>query len=137
MSRSAPVTVRLRPPLLTLVADRAARSRRSRSEIIEELVDLGLRTLRHPGITFVEGPSGLRAHVPGTGLDVWEIVRVHRAHRKSERAVLRHLPTLTRRQFRVALAYAREFPQEIEAWLRDLDRPLETWQHEAGPAFEA
>lgn len=127
---SSPVTSRLDSELLEAVQARADRNRRSRSDTIAELVQIGLDVLRYPGITFVAGPAGIRAHAAGTGLDVWEIVAVHRAHGGKEKAVLRHLPQLTQRQLRIALAYYHDRHAEIEAILREQARSPEEWQRE-------
>jgi uncharacterized protein (DUF433 family) len=127
---AAPVTSRVDPTVLKAVEVRAARTRRSRSDTIAELIRLGLDVLRFPGITFVDGPAGIRAHVAGTGLDVWEIVMVHRAHKGEEKAVLQHLPQLSRRQLRTALSYSREHKQEIDTILAEQAKAPEEWSHE-------
>ncbi len=127
---SIPVTARLDPNLLKAVRTRAGRTRRSRSDTIAELVRVGLEVLRYPGVTFVEGPAGLRAHVAGSGLDVWEIVMVHRAHGGKEEATLRHLPQLSRRQLKTALAYYEDHRQEIDGILAEQARSPEEWSRE-------
>lgn len=124
---SSPVTFRLDADLLKLVRARATRVRRSRSDTIAELIRVGLNVLRHPGVTFVEGPAGLRAHVAGSGLDIWEVVMIHRAHRGKQDAILKHLPQLSRRQLRIALAYYDDHRQEIDALLADQARTPEEW----------
>lgn len=69
-----PVSVRFRrPDVATRLKQEADAERRSTSALIEELVDEGLRSRRHPHIIFRDGPSGRRAAVAG-GPDVWEIV---------------------------------------------------------------
>lgn len=127
---SAPVTTRLPSDLVRAVQAKAARARRSRSDMIAELIRLGLDVLRYPGITFVEGPAGLRAHVAGSGLDVWEVVMVHRAHKGVEEAILKHLRQLSRRQLKTALAYYQDHRQEIGAILAEQARAPEEWGHE-------
>ncbi len=127
---SVPVTTRLDPALLKAVQARTVRSRRTRSDTIAELVRLGLDVLRYPGITFVEGPAGLRAHVAGSGLDVWEVVMIHRAHKGKEEAILKHLPQLSRRQLKTALAYYQDHRLEIEAVLAEQARVPEEWSRE-------
>jgi len=47
--------------------------RRSTSALIEELVDEGLRSRRHPLIAFRSGATGRRAVLAG-GADVWEVI---------------------------------------------------------------
>ncbi len=127
---AVPVTIRLRAELIKAVQGKATRTRRSRSDLMAELIRLGLDVLRYPGITFVEGPAGLRAHVAGSGLDVWEIVMVHRAHRGTEEATLKHLRQLSRRQLKTALAYFQDHRQEIDAILADHARAPEEWGRE-------
>ena len=53
--------------------EEAAALDRSASALAEELIDEGLRTRRHPFITFRDGPTGRRAALVG-GPDVWEVV---------------------------------------------------------------
>jgi len=125
-----PVTARIAADLLKAVQARATRTRRSRSDTIAELVRLGLDVLRYPGITFVEGPAGLRAHVAGSGLDVWEVVMVHQAHKGNEDATRRHLPQLSRGQLRTALAYYENHKQEVELILTEQARAPEAWRRE-------
>jgi uncharacterized protein (DUF433 family) len=86
--------------------------------------------LRFPGITFVTGPAGLRAHLAGTGLDVWEIVAAHRAHAGSDAAVLERLPQLSERQLRLALAYYRDRQEEIDSILREQAQSPDEWRRE-------
>lgn len=127
---STPVTIRLGLDLVRAVQSRATRSRRSRSDVIAELVRLGLDVLRYPGITFVEGPAGLRAHVAGSGLDVWEVVMVHRAYKGAEKATLKHLPQLSRRQLKTVLAYYTDHRQEVDAILAEQGRTPQEWGRE-------
>lgn len=127
---TTPVTARLNPELLKSVEARAARTRRSRSDQIAELIRLGLDVLRFPGITFVEGPAGLRAHVAGSGLDVWELVEIYRAHSGDEKAILQSFPHLTRRQLKTALAYYKDHKQEIDAILAEQAKAPEEWDIE-------
>lgn len=126
------VTIRMADDLVKAVEARARRMRRSRSDVTEELVRIGLAVLRYPGITFVDGPAGLRAHVAGTGLDVWEVAMVQRALRGEEEAILARLPQLSRRQLRTALAYVRDHAEEVDAILRDHERSPEAWSAETG-----
>lgn len=127
---SVPVTTRLDSDLLKAVQARAARRRRSRSDMLAELIRLALDVLRYPGVTFVEGPAGLRAHVAGSGLDVWEVVMVNRAHKGEGVAILKHLPQLSRRQLTTALAYHRDHRQEIDAILSEQARAPAEWDRE-------
>lgn len=124
------MTTRLGSDLVKAVQAKATRARRSRSDMIAELIRLGLDVLRYPGITFVEGPAGLRAHVAGSGLDVWEVVMVHRGHKGAAEATLKHLRQISRRQLKTALAYYQDHRHEIDAILADQTRAPEEWGRE-------
>ena len=95
----------------------AAALDRSPSALAEELIDEGLRTRRHPLVTFRNGPTGRRAALVG-GPDLWEVVtgliegdvppgeQVHRAV---------EVFGLRRHQVDAVLAYYAEFTDEIDA----------------------
>ena len=75
-----------------------------------------LRMQRFPGIVFVEGPAGRRAHLVGTGLDVWEVIGLLREYRTV--AKLREgFPRLSPMAIQVARAYAEAYPDEINTLL--------------------
>lgn len=73
---------------------------------------------RAPGIVFVDGPSGCRAVVDGTGLDVWEIIATFRETGDDGEALRRRYAWLTEPQIHAALSYYEIYPQEIEARLQ-------------------
>ena len=73
---------------------------------------------RCPGIIFTDGPSGRRATVAGTGIDVWEVVRAFRACSEDPRALERALPQLSAPQIQAALYYYRLHSDEIDERLR-------------------
>ena len=55
------------------------------SEVATSLLREAVRMRRVPGIVFIDGPSGRRAAIGGTGLDVWEVISTHkRLSEKSE-----------------------------------------------------
>lgn len=70
------------------------------------------RAETHPGIVFRSGPAGRRAGL-AAGPDVWEICWVAGQIGDGDQ-VAEHL-SLTPDQVAVALRYAAEFPEEIEA----------------------
>lgn len=82
-----------------------------------ELLEEGIRMRRVPGIAFAEGPSGRRAILAGTGLDVWEIIATWRAAACSDTVLRQSYPWLTEYQLRAALAYYELYPTEIDARL--------------------
>jgi uncharacterized protein (DUF433 family) len=76
-----------------------------------------LKMRRVPGIVMVDGPTGRRAVVAGSGLDVWEVIAAWQACGHDEAQLDRHYPWLTEPQLRAALAYYQLYPEEIEARL--------------------
>src|SRR6266536_2471098 len=89
---------------------------------------------RVPGVSFMDGPAGRRAHVDGTGLDVWEIVRDFIASGYSEAAALRGLDWITLAHLHTALRYYAAFPDEIDDRLRSEEEFTREWlkQYVAG-----
>jgi uncharacterized protein (DUF433 family) len=88
------------------------------------MLDESLRMRRYPGISFVEGPAGRRAHLAGTGLDVWEVIELLREY-GSAAALREHFPRLPSIAIQVAEAYAREYGDDIDAFLEANARPPE------------
>jgi uncharacterized protein (DUF433 family) len=48
------------------------------SAVVRDLLEEALRMRRCPGIVFVDGPTGRRPVLAGTGLEVWEVVKAYR-----------------------------------------------------------
>lgn len=114
MSKTTPFSVRLSPEVLREVRALAQQSQRSTSYIVATLIEEGLRQRRCPGIVFTDGPTGRRATVAGTGIDVWEVIRLYKAYGEDLEGLTRALPHLSRRQLEAALYYFRCYPEEIE-----------------------
>ena len=81
---------------------------------------------RFRGIGFVDGPTGRRANVSETGLDVWEIIATWKAEGRDEEGLRLAYHWLKPEQLCVALAYYRAYPEEIDARI-ELD---ESWTPE-------
>lgn len=112
----APVSVRLEESLLKAIRSQAHRTGKPISRVIKEMLEMALRMQRFPGIVFVEGPAGRRAHLAGTGLDVWEIVELLQGY-GSASTLREHFPSLSPMAIRVAEAYAKAYPEEIRGFL--------------------
>ena len=82
MSQSAlakkPVTIRLSAEVREEIRDIMRRTGRDFSSIAHEMLEEALKMRRIPGIYLTDTPTGRHAHIAGTGLGVWEIVRVYR-----------------------------------------------------------
>jgi uncharacterized protein (DUF433 family) len=90
---------------------------KSWSAMTAELLEEAIRMRRAPGIFFVDGPTGRRAVVAGTGLDVWEVIATWKETGKSYEALRGSYPWLSEAQLRAALAYYEIYPVEIHARL--------------------
>lgn len=106
--------LRLSEDLAKEIEQLATEDRRDWSSIARDLLEEALRVRRHPGITFASGPSGRRARVAGTGLDVWEVVATYKALGESWEDLQAAYPWLSETQLRAALAYYERYPEEID-----------------------
>src|SRR5207248_10699469 len=94
-----------------------------KSELINRLIDEGLRMDEHPGIIFRPGPAGRRPGLIG-GPDVWEVARVLRAidARGEERIAEAVARTgLDAAQIRAADRYHAAHTHETHAWIDRVD----------------
>jgi uncharacterized protein (DUF433 family) len=82
--------------------------------LAQRYVDESLRREDHPLIRFVDGPSGRRAALVGSGLDVWEVVAAIRENEDNlERTA--ELMGITPGLVQAAVAYYGHYPHEIDA----------------------
>lgn len=108
-------TLRLQPKLKAEIERIAKRTRRSFSEVAQNLLDEAIRLRQCPGIYFADEPAGREAKVSGTGLGVWEVIRDYKAAKGNERRLKKILPHVSSRQLKSALLYYARFPDEIDA----------------------
>ena len=87
---------------------------RSFSALAVELLDEALKQRQAPGVAFVDGASGRRAVVAGSGIDVWEVVRTWLESNEDLTATLAAYPSLSEIQVRAALGYYTRFGDEID-----------------------
>jgi uncharacterized protein (DUF433 family) len=106
-------SLRMPEPLAQAIAEAADAAGRDFSAVATELLAEAIAMRRCPGIAFMDGATGRRAILAGTGLDVWEVVYAyeHLDRRFPElQAAFSHLTDL---QLRAALAYATLYPEDI------------------------
>ncbi len=123
--KGEPFSVRFTLPTDRTVQEEAARTRRSKSAVVEALTEEAVRTRRFAGIGFRGDDAGRRPWVIGSGLDVWEIVHMLQDFGSSER--LTEATHLTERQVRLALAYRDSYPDEIAEPIAQNRRSVEAW----------
>jgi uncharacterized protein (DUF433 family) len=118
MAKTSPISVRLPPELMEEIEREARRTARPASRVIQSVLKEGVRIRRCPGIVFTAGPTGRRATVAGSGIDVWEVVRVYKSCKKDFKALSKALPQLSRPQLEAALYYYHCYPDEIDDRLK-------------------
>jgi uncharacterized protein (DUF433 family) len=82
--------------------------------LVQRYVEEGLRHDDHPLIHFVDGPTGRRAALLGTGLDVWEVIATVRDNDSRLAAGAEYLGVSVG-LIDVAVAYYGEYRAEIDA----------------------
>ena len=84
-----------------------------KSRLVEILADEAERSRRYPGVAFRGSDDRRRAWVIGSPFDVWEVVQAWQDLGQDEVKARKQLQ-LSPRQLRIALAYYREFVDEID-----------------------
>ncbi len=111
------VTKSLRIPEETAqeIQQTASRSGRDFSSVANELLAEAVKMRRCPGIVFADGPTGRRARIAGTGIDVWEVIATYKSVGKSWKRLRTAYHWLDETKLRAALGYYECYPKEVEA----------------------
>jgi uncharacterized protein (DUF433 family) len=123
--KGRPLSIRLGRDFEESLELEAERAGIPKTRMLERLAEEALRMRRFPGIVFRGPEHRRRASVAGTGMDVWEVVMLHEAE---GRETLLGAHPVTGRQLDLALAYYREYPEDIDRFLEENNRPPEYWQ---------
>lgn len=108
------------------VEEVARTSRRDFSSVANEMLEEAVKMRRCPGIIFADGPSGRRARIAGTGLEVWEVISTYNNVDRGWSRLRESYDWLDEIQLRAALAYYAAYTDEIDRRIQ-LD---ETWTKE-------
>lgn len=109
------------------LAARAEREGLTATALLERLIVEGIDALDHPGIVH-RGPPHDRRATLAAGPDVWEVVARLRELEGAEEeriATLSEETDLHPRVIRLALDYAAEHPDDVEARIRDNEAAAE------------
>jgi uncharacterized protein (DUF433 family) len=113
-SMSDHYTLRFQPGVSERLAAQAQRAGLAPRTLAQRFVDEGLRREDHPLIRFVDGPSGRRAALVGSGLDVWEVIATARDNDNDPEEAAAYLeiaPGLVQ----ATVAYYGDYREEIDA----------------------
>lgn len=84
------------------------------STMVVELLSEAIRARRAPGIVFVDGATGRRPIVAGSGLEVWEVVSTWREVGRNYDRLRAAYDRLTEPQLRAALSYYELYGHEVD-----------------------
>jgi uncharacterized protein (DUF433 family) len=126
-SKGQPFSVRFTKRTDAFMEAEAKRLKRSKSSLVEELAEEGTKVRRFPGMAFRgEGPYR-EPWIVGTGLDVWELCEILEHYDGSIERVTKDYDGVDERACRLALAYRREYPEEIGDAIAENNRTPEEW----------
>ena len=92
----------------------ASRSGKDFSGVARDLIIEAVKMRRCPGISFADGPTGRRARIAGTGIDVWEFIATFRGLGEDYDQLRETYHWLSDQQIRSALAFYTLYPDEID-----------------------
>ena len=84
------------------------------SGIARDLLIESVKLRRCPGITFADGPTGRRAKIAGTGIDIWEFIATFKGLDENYDKLKDTYHWLNDQHIRSALSYYALYPDEID-----------------------
>jgi uncharacterized protein (DUF433 family) len=84
------------------------------SGIARDLLIEAVKMRRCPGITFADGPTGRRAKIAGTGIDIWEFIATFKGMSENYDKLKETYHWLSDQQIRSALSYYALYSDEID-----------------------
>lgn len=107
-------SLRIPDEVAKAIDEAAEASGRDFSTVANELIAEAVKMRRCPGILFADGPSGRRARVAGTGLDVWELIATYNSLERDVERLRHAYHWLSEPQLRATLGYYAAYPEEID-----------------------
>ena len=84
------------------------------SGVARDLLIDAVKMRRCPGVTFADGPTGKRAKIAGTGIDIWEFIATFKGLGENYNKLKEAYHWLSDQQIRSALSYYALYPDEID-----------------------
>ena len=84
------------------------------SGIARDLLIEAIKMRRCPGIAFADGPTGRRAKIAGSGIDIWEFIATFKGLDENYKKLKETYHWLSDQQIRSALSYYALYPGEID-----------------------
>jgi len=111
------LTVRVSQRLQKELAAVARRRGVAPTTLVRTYLDEGVRMDHFPGVVFRDRAGGRQAGLAGRRLDIWQVIETLRASDGNVDETADYL-RLRPDQVRTALAYAADFPDEVESAIR-------------------
>lgn len=124
-------TLRLRPGASDRLSNRARRLKLAPRTLAQRYVEEGLRRDDHPLVRFADGPSGRRAALVRSGLDVWEVIATVRDNDNDLVRAASYLeiePGLVQAAVAYYGDYREEVDEEIAANEAEWERGYAAWE---------
>lgn len=84
------------------------------SGLARDLLVEAIKMRRCPGVTFADGPTGRRARIAGTGIDIWEFIAMFKGLGENYDKLKKTYHWLSDQQIRSALSYYALYPDDID-----------------------
>ena len=84
------------------------------SGFARDLLIEAVKMRRCPGISFADGPTGRRARIAGSGIDVWELTATFKGLGENYDKLRETYHWLSDQQIRSALSFYALYPDEID-----------------------
>lgn len=118
MARSTARGIRVPAPLEEAIErEMERRDVKEWSTMVVELLEEAIRARQAPGVVFVDGATGRRPVVAGSGLEVWEVVSTWKEVGRNYDRLRAAYDWLTEPQLRSALSYYELYGEELDARL--------------------
>ncbi len=103
--------------IAAVAAEVASKTGQDVQSLVAEMVTEAIKMRRVPGIVFADGPTGRRARIGGTGIEVFEVIDRYESVGRDRLRLMELFDWLKPLQLNTALAYYEAYPDEIKAQL--------------------
>ncbi len=107
-------TLRVPEEIVKQIEELAEISGRDFSSAAIELLSEAVKMRQCPGIVFADGPTGRRARLAGTGIDVWEVIATYKSVEQDKARLQEVYSWLSEAQLRATIGYYMTYSKEID-----------------------
>ncbi len=107
-------TLRVPEEIVKQIEELAELSGRDFSSAAIELLSEAVKMRQCPGIVFADGPTGRRARLAGTGIDVWEVIATYKSVEQDKARLQEVYSWLSEAQLRATIGYYMTYSKEID-----------------------